>query len=166
MKEFDIFKNPNEEEYNEITEAVKVNDNYCPCLSYKDEDTKCMCKNFRDSKDTDFCHCGRFYKVKNYETLALLGDVSEEDRTVTYMDWFESLTHQNFIVLGIPLDLYNVNCGSEKHLDLCKAIVAKSDALVTLGIDRQLYPIANELIEWASSIGKKVLTREDLYNEI
>ena len=162
MKEFDIFKNPNEEEYNEITEAVKVNDNYCPCLSYKDEDTKCMCKNFRDSKDTDFCHCGRFYKVKNYETLALLGDVSEEDRTVTYMDWFGSLTHQNFIVLGIPLDLYNVNCGSEKHLNLCKAIVAKSDALVTLGIDQQLYPIANELIEWASSIGKKILTREDL----
>jgi hypothetical protein len=162
MKEFDIFKNPNEEEYNEITEAVKVNDNYCPCLSYKDEDTKCMCKNFRDSKDTDFCHCGRFYKVKNYETLALLGDVSEEDRAVTYMDWFGSLTHQNFIVLGIPLDLYNVNCGSEKHLNLCKAIVAKSDALVTLGIDQQLYPIANELVEWASSIGKKVLTREDL----
>lgn len=166
MKEFDIFKNPNEEEYNEITEAVKVNDNYCPCLSYKDEDTKCMCKNFRDSKDTDFCHCGRFYKVKNYETLALLGDVSEEDRAVAYMDWFGSLTHQNFIVLGIPLDLYNVNCGSEQHLNLCKAIVAKSDALVTLGIDQQLYPIANELIEWASSIGKKVLTREDLYNEI
>lgn len=166
MKEFDIFKNPNEEEYNEITEAVTVNDNYCPCLSYKNEDTKCMCKNFRDSKDTDFCHCGRFYKVKNYETLALLGDVSEEDRTVTYMDWFGSLTHQNFIVLGIPLDLYNVNCGSERHLNLCKAIVAKSDALVTLGIDQQLYPIANELVEWASSIGKKVLTREDLYNEI
>lgn len=162
MKEFDIFKNPNEEEYSEITEAVKINDNYCPCLSYKDEDTKCMCKNFRDSKNTDFCHCGRFYKVKNYETLALLGDVSEEDRAATYMDWFGSLIHQDFIVLGIPLDLYNINCRSEKYLNLCKAIVAKSDALVTLGIDQQLYPIANELIEWASSIGKKVLTREDL----
>ena len=166
MKEFDIFKNPNEEEYNEITEAVKVNDNYCPCLSYKNEDTKCMCKNFRDSKDTDFCHCGRFYKVKNYETLALLGDISDYTTQENYMDWFGSLTHQNFIVLGIPLDLYNVNCGSEEHLNLCKAIVAKSDALVTLGINQQLYPIADELIEWASSIGKKVLTREDLYNEI
>ena len=162
MKEFDIFKNPNEEEYNEITEAVKVNDNYCPCLSYKDEDTKCMCKNFRDGKDTDFCHCGRFYKVKNYETLALLGDVSEEDRAATYMDWFGSLSHQDFIVLGIPLDLYDVRCGSENYLNLCKSIVAKSDALVTLGIDKQLYPVANELVEWASAIGKKVLTREDL----
>ena len=162
MKEFDIFKNPNEEEYNEITEAVKVNDNYCPCLSYKDEDTKCMCKNFRDSKDTDFCHCGRFYKVKNYETLALLGDISDYTAQENYMDWFSSLSHQDFIILGIPLDLYDVRCGSESYLNLCKSIVAKADALVTLGIDQQLYPIANELVEWASSIGKKVLTREDL----
>ena len=162
MKEFDIFKNPYEEDYNEITEAVKLNDNYCPCLSYKNEDTKCMCKDFRDNKDTDFCHCGRFYKVKNYETLALLGDVSEEDRASSYVEWYEKLNHQDFIVLGIPLDLYNAHCGGEKHINLCKTMIAKSDALVTLGIDRELYPIANELIEWASAIGKKVLTREDL----
>ena len=162
MREFDIFKNPNEEEYNEITEAVKLNDDYCPCLSHKDDNTKCMCKNFRDSKDTDFCHCGRFYKVKNYETLALLGDVSEEDRASSYIEWYEKLNHQDFVVLGIPLDLYNARCGSEKHMNLCKAMIAKSDALVTLGIDRELYPVANDLIEWAGAIGKKVLTREDL----
>lgn len=162
MKEFDIFKNPSEEEYNEITEAVKLNDNYCPCLSYKNDDTKCMCKEFRDSKDTDFCHCGRFYKVKNYETLALVGDVSEEDRASNYMEWYESLTHQDFIVLGIPLNIYNAKCYSEKFMNMCKSMIAKADALVTLGLDRELYGKANELIEWATSIGKKVLTREDL----
>ena len=162
MKEFDIFKNPNEEEYADISEAVKINEGYCPCLSYKNDDTKCMCKEFRDSKDTDFCHCGRFYKVKNYETLALIGDVSEEDRACAYMEWFERLAYQDFIVLGIPLDLYDSHCTGEKYLNLCKAIIAKSDAVVTLGIDQQLYPLANELVDWASSIGKKVLTREDL----
>ena len=166
VDKFIIKKNPNKEDYDEISEAVAANEGYCPCALTKDADTKCMCKDFRDSEDTDFCHCGRFYKMRNYETLALLGDVSEEGRASTYMNWFESLTHQNFIVLGIPLDLYNIKCGSEKHLNLCKAIVAQSDALVTLGIDQQLYPIANELVEWASSMGKKVLTREDLYNEI
>ena len=162
MKEFDIKQNPREEELAEIVEAVKANDGYCPCLSVKNDDTKCMCKEFRESKNTDFCHCGRYYKVKNYETLALLGDVSEEARADSYVGWYERLNHQDFIVLGIPLDLYNPHCGSEKHLNLCKAMVAKADALVTLGIDRELYPIANELIEWASMIGKKVLTREDL----
>lgn len=162
MKEFDIFKNPNEEEYNEITDAVKANDDYCPCLSYKNDDTKCMCKAFRDSKETDYCHCGRFYKVKNYEALALLGDTSEDKRTVHYMNWYEKLSHQDFIVLGIPLNLYNPFCGSENHFNLCKSIIAKADALVVLGHDQKLYPMINDLMDWANMIGKKVLTREDL----
>ena len=54
MKEFDIKQNPYEEELTEIIEAVEANDGYCPCALTKDEDTKCMCKVFRDSKETDF----------------------------------------------------------------------------------------------------------------
>ena len=162
MKEFDIFKNPFEEEYNEITEAVKINENYCPCMPVKSEDTLCMCKEFRESKGTDYCHCGRFYKVKNYTTLALLGDTSEEEGTLNYVEWYERLIHQDFIVLGIPLDLYDAHCGSEKHFNLCKSIIGKVDALVVLGHSQQLYPMIQDLIEWAGSIGKKVLTREDL----
>ena len=162
MKEFDIFKNPFEEEYNEITEAVKLNDNYCPCMPSKSEDTKCMCKEFRDSKETDFCHCGRFYKVKNYTALALLGDTSGDESTLNYMDWYERLTHQDFIVLGIPLNLYDSHCGSEKHFNLCKSIISKADALVVLGHSQQLHLMIQDLIDWAGSINKKVLTREDL----
>ena len=162
MKEFDIFKNPYQEEYEEITEAVKLNENYCPCMIDKNEDTKCMCKTFRDSEETDFCHCGRFYKVKNYETLVLIGDTSEDERTISYMNWYERLTHQDFIVLGIPLNLYDINCGSEKHFNLCKSIIAKADVVVVLGHDQKLYPMIADLIEWAGSINKKVLTREDL----
>ena len=162
MKEFDIFKNPNEEEYNEITDAVKLNDDYCPCLSYKNDDTKCMCKAFRDSRETDFCHCGRFYKVKNYETIALIGDTSEDEGTISYMSWYEKMMNQDFIVLGIPLDLYDINCGSEEHFNLCKSIIAKADAVVILGHNQKLYSMIADLIEWAGAIGKKVLTREDL----
>ena len=162
MKEFEILKNPYEEELKEIIEAVEANGGYCPCAMEKNDDTHCMCKEFRDSKNTDFCHCGRFYKVKNYETLALVGDISEEDRASTYMEWFERLAYQDFVVLGVPLNLYDIHCGSAKYMNLCKAIIAKSDAVVTLGLDQELYPIVNELVEWASRIGKKVLTREDL----
>ena len=162
MKEFDIFKNPNEEEYNEITDAVKANDDYCPCMSNKSDDTKCMCKAFRESKETDYCHCGRFYKVKNYETIALIGDTSEDEGTINYMSWYEKMMNQDFIVLGIPLDLYDINCGSEAHFNLCKSIIAKSDAIIVLGHDQKFYFMVSDLIEWADSIGKKVLTREDL----
>lgn len=57
-----IFPNPNEEEYNEISQAVKDNDSYCPCLAYKNSNTKCMCKAFREQTTEGYCHCGRFYK--------------------------------------------------------------------------------------------------------
>lgn len=58
-------KNPNKEEYDEITQAVKDNDNYCPCLLYKNDDTKCICKAFREQETEGYCHCGRFLKVKD-----------------------------------------------------------------------------------------------------
>ena len=60
-----IAKNPNKEEYDEITQAVRDNDNYCPCLLYKNDDTKCMCKAFREQETEGYCHCGRFLKVKD-----------------------------------------------------------------------------------------------------
>ncbi|ORU01285.1 hypothetical protein D081_0104 [Anaerovibrio sp. JC8] len=39
---------------------------YCPCRVEKTEDTKCMCKEFRDQiKDPDYegyCHCMLYFK--------------------------------------------------------------------------------------------------------
>ena len=53
----------------EIRQKLKENDGYCPCRIEKNEDTKCMCKEFRDQiKDPDFegyCHCMLYYKSKN-----------------------------------------------------------------------------------------------------
>jgi hypothetical protein len=42
---------------------VEENDGYCPCLVLRNEDTKCMCKDFREQKYPGVCHCGRFEKV-------------------------------------------------------------------------------------------------------
>lgn len=162
MIEFDIKQNPHKDELKEIIEAVEANEGYCPCALQKNEDTKCMCKSFRDSEKTDYCYCGRFYKVKNYETIALIGDTSEDEGTINYMGWYEKMMNQDFIVLGIPLDLYDINCGSEAHFNLCKSIIAKSDIIVVLGHDQKFYFMISDLMEWADSIGKKVLTREDL----
>ena len=57
-------KNPDTEFYNKITQAVKNNDGYCPCMLQKTEDTKCMCKAFREQKTEGFCHCKRFIKTE------------------------------------------------------------------------------------------------------
>ena len=42
--------------------AVEANDGYCPCMVERNQDTKCMCKDFRE-QEIGRCHCGRFEKV-------------------------------------------------------------------------------------------------------
>jgi hypothetical protein len=56
-----IIKNP--AKYDEITLAVANNDGYCPCLIEKNEDTKCICKEFRE-QGVGLCRCGRYEKVE------------------------------------------------------------------------------------------------------
>ena len=52
--DLDIFKN--------ITEKIISNGGYCYCAIVKNEDTKCICKEFRDRQEEGECHCGRFTK--------------------------------------------------------------------------------------------------------
>lgn len=47
----------------EIRKALKDNGGYCPCMLEKTEDTKCMCKQFREMEEGT-CHCGLYTKLK------------------------------------------------------------------------------------------------------
>ena len=60
-----IIKNPDNEFYEKITQAVKDNFNYCPCMLQKTQDTLCMCKAFREQDTEGYCHCRRFLKVQS-----------------------------------------------------------------------------------------------------
>lgn len=40
------------------------NDGFCPCMIDKNNDTKCICKVFKEQTTEGMCHCGRFKKVK------------------------------------------------------------------------------------------------------
>ena len=46
-----------------IKQAVKDNEGYCPCRILKNENTKCMCKEFREMEE-GVCHCGLYEKIK------------------------------------------------------------------------------------------------------
>lgn len=52
----------------EVNPNIKIlvdhNDGYCPCAIHKTEETKCMCKEFREQTTTGYCHCERFLKVE------------------------------------------------------------------------------------------------------
>lgn len=47
-----------------IRKGLKENDGYCPCAITKTENTKCMCKEFREQEE-GLCHCGLYYKTKD-----------------------------------------------------------------------------------------------------
>ena len=40
-----------------ILDALDKNNGYCPCKLEKNNDTKCMCKEFKEQKE-GYCHCG------------------------------------------------------------------------------------------------------------
>lgn len=63
IQKLKIIKNPDAAIYKEVTEAVKANDGYCPCLIEKSQSTKCPCEEFRKSLIQGQCHCGRYIKI-------------------------------------------------------------------------------------------------------
>ena len=57
-----IILNPDLERVKEIKNKIKENGGYCPCKLLKNDDTKCMCKEFREQKEGE-CHCGLYIKI-------------------------------------------------------------------------------------------------------
>lgn len=50
----------------EINKKIKENETkygkkYCPCSLVRNDDTVCMCKEFREQKN-GACHCGKYIK--------------------------------------------------------------------------------------------------------
>ena len=58
--------NENKEIVEKIKKKKKKKGGYCPCRVEKTEDTKCMCKEFReqiaDPNFEGYCHCMLYYK--------------------------------------------------------------------------------------------------------
>lgn len=46
----------------DIRERLKANGGYCPCRLIKNDDTKCICKEFLEQDFEGPCHCGLYIK--------------------------------------------------------------------------------------------------------
>ncbi len=61
-----ITLNPDKEVVKTVKEGLKNRGGYCPCRMKQSEDTKCICKEFReqiaDENFEGFCHCMLYYK--------------------------------------------------------------------------------------------------------
>lgn len=55
-----IIKNTDAQFVKQLKKRIKDNNGYCPCRLEKNADTKCPCKDFRETGD---CCCGLYIKV-------------------------------------------------------------------------------------------------------
>lgn len=62
----EIILNPDKNHVATVREALRRNDGYCPCSVERDEDHRCICKEFREKK-SGVCHCGLYFKRKKRE---------------------------------------------------------------------------------------------------
>lgn len=54
----------NKEVVEEVRKKLKENSGYCPCKLFKNKDTKCICKEFREQTELGECHCGLYVKIE------------------------------------------------------------------------------------------------------
>ena len=63
-----VILNPDEEIVRTVKEGLEKTGGYCPCRIDRTEDTKCVCKEFREKIENPdfegFCHCMLYYKQK------------------------------------------------------------------------------------------------------
>lgn len=59
--------NPDKDFVAHMRKALKDNNGFCPCAIVRSEDTKCMCKEFREMEEGT-CHCGLYIKIKDKPT--------------------------------------------------------------------------------------------------
>ena len=60
--------NKDSEIVKQIREGLKRTGGYCPCRLQQNDETKCICKEFRehiaDPEFEGYCHCKLYYKAK------------------------------------------------------------------------------------------------------
>ena len=51
----------------EIRASIKAANGHCPCVleAFRNDDTKCMCKEFRDAPKGTICTCGLYIKTED-----------------------------------------------------------------------------------------------------
>ena len=59
-----VVVNPDREFVEEMRKRLVETEGYCPCAFEKNDNTKCMCKEFREQDTEGYCHCGLYLKKK------------------------------------------------------------------------------------------------------
>jgi hypothetical protein len=154
---YEIKLNPDFIHRKEIEEAIKENDGYCCCALEKNDDTKCICKDFREQNHFGFCHCGRYYKVLKTPKVCLCGSTRFKE---IFFDIAKEFTLKGYIVTMPGVFVHRGDTIDEKdkeRLDeIHKAKIADADEIFIVNKDGYIGESTKSEIEWAEELGKKI----------
>ena len=155
IPEYIVKPNPEAEIYKEVTEAVRANGNYCCCAITKEPDTMCMCKEFRDQEESGFCHCNRFFKVKNRATIAIVCHPGDYEYSIGLA---EGLNMQGFnVALPFYRDAIQYALHEETYREIQKLQIYKADVVLVLNTSQEAVDFLAEEIMWAEDLQKKII---------
>lgn len=152
---FKIFSNPDKSTLELVAEAIKSNDGYCCCAIDKIDDNKCICKNFKETDEAGFCHCGRYYKIKDYPTIAIICQPDDSDRAQVLAEEF---TTQGFIILTpFYRNTQHYINHLEEYRDIQKTKIEKADLIFVMNSNEEATEFLEEEIYWAMELNKKII---------
>lgn len=157
-KEYEYVPNPDFIHRKKIEEAIKNNGGYCCCKVDQNEDTLCMCKEFRDQTTSGMCHCGRYYKILKSPKICLCGSTRFKDK---FFEVARDLTLKGCIVtmplVFIHSDDEDINEIQKEYLDeVHKAKIADADLIYVINVDGYIGKSTRSEINFAAELGKKI----------
>ena len=163
MLSYSIKNNPNRDTYKLVSEAIAKNDGYCCCAVQHTPDKLCMCKDFQEQAAPGFCHCGRYYKIRNAETVVLCGSTRFVDK---FHEINRKLTLEGYIVLAPGV--YG-HASKEPPSEQEKAAldelhflkIEKADWVYVLNVGGYIGESTRREIEWAEELGKPIKYLEE-----
>ena len=163
----DFLINPNPESaiFKEVSDVIRKNGNYCCCAITKEPDTMCMCKDFREQQESGFCHCNRFFKVKNIPIITILCAPQDYEYSIGLA---ESLTVQGLnVLLPFYRDPIYHSLHEGTYRENIKAQIYKADMILVINSSEDAVEYLAEYIMWAEDLQKKILyeTMEEVKNE-
>lgn len=154
---FEVFPNPDFLHRKKIEEAIKENDGYCCCALEKNDDTKCMCKDFKEQEKYGFCHCGRYFKVLKAPKVCLCGSTRFKEK---FIEVARDLTMKGYIV---TMPMVFVHSGDDASAEdkifldeVHKAKIADADLVYIVNCNGYIGNSTKSEIEWAIELGKKI----------
>ena len=164
-EDFIILPNPDFVYRKQIEEDIKNNNGYCINTLKQTEDTKCICKEFKEQKFGGMCKCGQYYKILKLPKVCLCGDITAK---ATILRVARKLALEGYIVLTSILFFYNDSIEGmtqeEEYLnEVHKAEIAEADLVYVISLNKDFVSeFTKKELQWATQLGKKIIYLDNI----